>query len=231
MAGGGAPTGARSGIRVLAGVNGAGKSSVVGENVRARGGVYFNPDEATRSILAANPGSSLAEANSAAWNQGRRLLQQAITNRLNYTFETTLGGTTIVGMLGEAVDVGLQVHVTYVGLGSPELHVARVRARVARGGHDIPEAKIRERYVNSRENLVKILPRLSSLDVYDNSAETPPQQARPELRPLLRMEDGKIVQLVPPASIPDWAKPIIMAAMKNELGPTEPPPGMGRPRC
>ncbi|CAN5853822.1 hypothetical protein BH11GEM2_BH11GEM2_35690 [soil metagenome] len=213
---------------MLAGVNGAGKSTVVGENLRAQGGEYFNPDEATKNILAANPGSSLAEANSTAWGQGTRLLQHAITNGLDYTFETTLGGTTIVRMLGDAIDTGLQVHVAYVGLQSPEMHIARVRARVARGGHDIPEEKIRERYDKSRQHLIEVLPRLSSLDLYDNSIESPPEQARPELRPLLRMEDGKIVYLDPPLSIPDWAKPVVMAAMKIGMGPIVPPPGMGR---
>ena len=38
-------------ITVLAGVNGAGKSSVAGNYIRQTGGDYYNPDEATREIL------------------------------------------------------------------------------------------------------------------------------------------------------------------------------------
>ena len=44
------------GIYVLAGTNGAGKSSVAGAEFRARGVDYFDPDETARRILAANPG-------------------------------------------------------------------------------------------------------------------------------------------------------------------------------
>ena len=53
-------------VYVLAGVNGAGKSSVGGAAIRGFGGEYFNPDEAARQILRANPGLTQTEANSVA---------------------------------------------------------------------------------------------------------------------------------------------------------------------
>ena len=59
---------------------------------RQAGADYFNPDEATARILAANPDISTAEANSAAWHEGKRLLERAIAERLDFAFETTLGG-------------------------------------------------------------------------------------------------------------------------------------------
>lgn len=203
----------RPSIFVLAGTNGAGKSSVVGATVRRRGASYFNPDEATQSILAKNPGCSLAEANAAAWEQGRRLLERAIVERLDYAFETTLGGNTIPDMLERALDSGMDVAIWYVGLESPELHIARVRARVARGGHDIPAGKIRERYERGRLNLIRLLPKLTELRVYDNSVAADPAsgiQPRPTL--VLRTERGKAVETCPLAEVPSWAKPIVRAA-------------------
>jgi ABC-type cobalamin/Fe3+-siderophores transport system ATPase subunit len=53
-------------IYVLAGTNGAGKSSIIGAMIRKQGTAYFNPDEATKKILAARTGITLDEANSAA---------------------------------------------------------------------------------------------------------------------------------------------------------------------
>jgi len=209
-----AKTGRRGRLFVLAGVNGAGKSSVAGEAVRAAGGEYFNPDEATARILSANPGATLSAANAAAWLQGRRLLERAIAERLDYAFETTLGGTTITRLLGNALDAGLEVHVRYVGLEGVDLHIARVRARFAAGGHDIPEEKIRERYVQSRRNLIRLLPRLTDLTVFDNSAEQPPMQGgRPEPSLLLHTALGAMLKIAPLNSIPAWAKPIVMAAL------------------
>src|SRR6185295_8261478 len=91
---------------------------------------YFNPDEAAELIRAANPGITLEESQSAAWDEGRRLLERAINERLDYAFETTLGGRTIAALLEEAMEAGIEVRIWYVGLTNAELHIARVRARV-----------------------------------------------------------------------------------------------------
>src|SRR5207249_6832873 len=88
-------------LHVLAGVNGAGKSSIGGASLRSFGGEYYNPDEAARALMAANPALSQVEANGAAWHQGRRLLERALAERLDYAFETTLGANTIPRLLAE----------------------------------------------------------------------------------------------------------------------------------
>ncbi len=200
---------------MLAGTNGAGKSSVAGAMFRRSGADYFNPDEATARILAANPGITTAEANSAAWQQGKRLLERAISERLDFAFETTLGGHTISALLQEALAAGIEVRIWFVGLSSPELHVARVRSRVARGGHDIPEEKIRERYDRSRMNVIELMPRLTELRVYDNSFEADPHTGRaPQPTLMLHLTKGKIVEMVDLAETPQWAKALVAAAVK-----------------
>src|SRR5512142_355527 len=109
-------------IYVLAGTNGAGKSSIGGAMLVEQGVDYFNPDEAAARIRAANPGMSPAEAQSAAWQQGKRLLERAISERLDYAFETTLGGNTIPALLHNALSASIEVRIWYVGLASAELH-------------------------------------------------------------------------------------------------------------
>jgi predicted ABC-type ATPase len=206
----------RRSISVLAGTNGAGKSSVAGAALRARGGEYFNPDEAARRILEVEPGLGMEEANSRAWLHGKRLLEQAIAKRGEFAFETTLGGNTIPELLQRAHKNGLDVRMWYVGLESPELHIDRVRARVARGGHDIPEAKIRERYDRSRTNLIRLLPILTELWVFDNSEEGGPAQngiADPRL--ILHVVDGLIVEASDTGQVPGWAKPVFAAALRQ----------------
>ena len=201
-------------IYVLAGTNGAGKSSIAGATFRRRGVEAFDPDAAARLILARLPGLSQVEANSAAWHQGKRLLERAIAERASFAFETTLGGATITALLERALASGLDVRVWYVGLGSVELHLARVRARVAAGGHDIPEATVRRRFHDSRLNLIRLLPRLTELRVYDNSAEADPRAGvAPEPRLLLHVARGRIVAAGPLGDTPAWAKPILAAAM------------------
>jgi predicted ABC-type ATPase len=197
-------------------VNGAGKSSIGGAAIRGFGGEYFNPDEAARQILKANPWLTQVDANSVAWQQGRRLLEKAIAERLDFAFETTLGGSTIAQLLAAAARRGIEVHVWYAGLWSPELHIERVRARVRRGGHDIPESDIRRRYHHSRLNLVELLPLLTSLRVYDNSAEADPVAGvTPTPLLVLELERGAIVNSVDLTRTPEWAKPIVAAALKT----------------
>ncbi|MCB9764824.1 MAG: ZTL protein [Alphaproteobacteria bacterium] len=207
-------------IYVLAGTNGAGKSSIGGAVFRARGADYFNPDEVTRRILAAGHASTLSEANSLAWHEGRRLLERAIRERKTHAFETTLGGRTITSLLLLAATRGIAVRVWYAGLESPELHLQRVRARVARGGHNIPESKIRGRFDASRENLVKLIPTLDALRVFDNSQEADPKTGQaPQPRLLLWMERGSIIapDRSALADTPPWAKPIVAAGLKRHL--------------
>lgn len=202
-------------IYVLAGTNGAGKSSIAGAMFLAKGAEYFNPDEVASRIRSANSGLTGAEANSAAWNQGKRLLQRAIAERLSFAFETTLGGNTIPALLGSALSAGLDVRIWYVGLSGVEVHIARVRARVGKGGHAIPEHKIRERYDRSRLNLIRLMPRLTELLVYDNSIEADPDAGeRPEPKLLLHMALGKICSSRDLQVIPKWAKPILATALK-----------------
>lgn len=213
-------------ILVLAGTNGAGKSSVAGEALAQAGTVYYNPDQATRRYRAA--GLSLDEANARAWHQGRKQLERAIRERLDYAFETTLGGRTLTGLLLDAAERGLRVRVWYVGLASPELHIQRVRERVARGGHDIPEQKIRDRWDTSRQNLVRLLPHLAELAVWDNSAPADPQAGEvPEPVRILAMQDGGIRYLCPLEDVPAWAKPVVAAALECHREANRQPNGPG----
>lgn len=201
----------RARIFVLAGVNGSGKSSVGGAAFRRSGTEYFDPDEATRRILAANPQTTEADANAAAWAQGKRMLERAIASRLDFAFETTLGGETIKDLLLGACAAGIEVAIWYAGLATPELNIERVRARVAAGGHDIPEDAIRRRYESSRRHLIELLPYLAELRVHENSAPADPLP-RPEL--LLHMRGGKVVSHADLATVPKWAKPILAAALR-----------------
>ena len=202
-------------IFVLAGVNGAGKSSVGGAALLAHEVPYFNPDLAARVLLQSNPGMDQESANAHAWAIGRDGLVRALGAGLNFAFETTLGANTLTDMLLAGAGAGAQVHVWYAGLSSPELHMQRVKERVAAGGHNIPEQKIRERYVTSRANLVRLMPHLASLRVFDNSADADPkkrQAPRPVL--LLQMAAGRIVSHIALGQVPQWAKPILVAAME-----------------
>lgn len=201
-------------ITVIAGVNGAGKSSLAGAKLRRDGADYFNPDEVARDLRADNPGLSETEANGQAWQMGYEQLLRAISEGQDFSFETTLGGNTICQTLHDAIDRGEAVRVFFVGLASPELHIARVAARVSRGGHPIPAAKIRERWISAIHNVMGLIPRCTAVVVFDNSAEdigSGPSPVR-----LFSLHGDHFVS--PPVDpMPDWAKPLASVAITRTL--------------
>nr|WP_217283594.1 AAA family ATPase [Aquabacterium terrae] len=207
-------------ILVLAGVNGAGKSSVGGALLAEHGLTWFNPDSLARELIASH-GLAPADANARAWTFGRQRLEAAIAGGLNHAFETTLGATTIPELLEQA-SRSHDVVMLYCGLGSLEQHLERVRQRVVQGGHDIPEAKIRERWLSSRANLVRLLPVLARLQVFDNSIDVAPGEDIPDPRLVLEMAGGRVGFPAPGdaaalRATPPWARPILQAAF--ELAP------------
>ena len=199
-------------ILVLAGVNGAGKSSVGGANLRAKGQDWYNPDEIAREMRLRFPEREPRDVDSQVWREGLNRLKHAIRTNTNFAFETTLGGNSITATLLDAIAAGVPVRVWYCGLGSPELHIARVAARVARGGHDIPEQKIRERYVSSMRNLCRLAPGLDKLAVYDNAMPLG-SNGLPDIRELVSVESGRIMRL--DTNMPDWAKPVAAVCLQH----------------
>ncbi|NYT44043.1 hypothetical protein H0A64_04270 [Alcaligenaceae bacterium] len=203
----------RPALYVLAGVNGAGKSSIGGYHLTQAGLAWFNPDTFARALVLENQYSQ-QDANAQAWQESVRRLDEAIQNLRSFAFETTLGGLTIAHKLAAATQTH-DVMIWYCGLRSPEQHIARVKLRVTQGGHDIPETKIRERWNSSVQNLIALMPRLAHLRVYDNSLQVDTGAAIPDPLLLLELAQGRRrfpATIQEAANTPDWAKPILEAA-------------------
>ena len=204
---------------VLAGVNGAGKSSIGGHLIERDGLTWFNPDTFARELKAAT-GCDQETANAHAWQEGVLRLDEAIAKGLNHAFETTLGGKTVTAKILEATKTH-DVLIWFCGLSSPELHIARVNARVSSGGHPIPEEKIRERYPLAQLNLIKLMPHVAYIQVYDNSTEAAAEGTVPDPLLVLEMENSEVIFPAPDdlnalQRVPEWTKSILEAALRNK---------------
>lgn len=171
-----------------------------------------------RQLRELHPDLSQAEANALAWTAGRDRLDTAIEQGHDYVFETTLGGNTIPRLLADAASHGHRVVTWYVGLDSPETHIRRVEARVQRGGHPIPENKIRERFTRSLENLISLLPVLHECRLFDNSYSVDmDKDEAPKPESLLHLRDGEILESIDLQRVPDWAKPVFAACLRDRF--------------
>jgi predicted ABC-type ATPase len=206
-------------LYVLAGVNGAGKSSIGGFLLTQAGLSWFNPDTFARELIAAT-GCDVDSANAHAWHESVRRLDEAVAKRQTHAFETTLGGRTVAAKI-QAAAATHDVIIWFCGLDSPERHLDRVRARVSQGGHDIPEAKIRARYPQAQHNLIALMPHVAHLRVYDNSVEAAPGDPVPDPVLVMELDAGRLIY--PAASdrralerTPEWAKALLEAALSLE---------------
>jgi predicted ABC-type ATPase len=159
-------------IVVIAGPNGAGKTSSAPELLLDTVGIelFVNADVIAQGLAGFKP-------ELAAFEAGRILLdrvEQLGQAGENFAVESTLSGRTLARRLTKLLARGYETHIVYLWLPSPELAVARVRQRVASGGHDVPGADVRRRFWRSLVNFDRVYRSLAtSWRVYDGSSLRP----------------------------------------------------------
>ena len=129
---------------ILAGCNGSGKTTA---SYNGLPGIFdcsefVNSDEFAKSLAPFNPESVPVQASRYMLLKTKYLFAK----RMDFSIETTLATRSLVKMVKAARAQGYFVTVFYMWLSSPELAIARIRARVDAGGHFIPEETVRRRY-------------------------------------------------------------------------------------
>jgi predicted ABC-type ATPase len=103
-------------------------------------------------------------------------LKELSSRKSDFAFETTMASRSFAPWLQRLIDEGYRLHLVFLWLSSPETAIARVRARVQAGGHDVPEATIRRRYARGTRNFLDLYrPLASTWRVYDNSSAEGPR--------------------------------------------------------
>ncbi len=135
---------------IVAGPNGAGKTTFAREFLPREGGIlnFVNAD-----LIAA--GLSPLRPEAAALAAGRLFLHELdrlAELRENFAFESTLSGLTYLAKLRSWKTHGYRIEVVYLKLRTPEIALKRIAARVKQGGHDVPTADVKRRFVRSWKN-------------------------------------------------------------------------------
>jgi predicted ABC-type ATPase len=151
-------------LTLIAGPNGAGKSTIT-RFVEIDGiERLLDPDAIAHRI---NP-DDLAKAAIAAGREVIRRQTEYFRAGLSYAVETTLAGSR-VNLAEDARKHGFEVHLLYVGIDTPELSILRIRERVRRGGHLVPDDDVRRRYGRSMQNAAQLTLSADIARLYDNS--------------------------------------------------------------
>ena len=159
-------------IVIIAGPNGAGKTTFAREFLPKEAGC---PDFINVDLIAA--GLSPFEPERAAVRAGRLMLQE-IHRRArggeSFALETTLSGRQYARLIPSWRAAGYHVKLIFLSLPTVELALARVKARVAQGGHDVPQDVVRRRFDRGLRQLREVYqPLVNNWVLYDNSGPTP----------------------------------------------------------
>lgn len=76
---------------------------------------------------------------------------------MTFTFETVMSSRDKVDLLCKAQQLGYRTYLYYVATEDPIINISRVKARVRRGGHWVPEDKIVSRYSASLDLLLRFI--------------------------------------------------------------------------
>jgi predicted ABC-type ATPase len=157
-------------LYLFAGSNGAGKTTFARAYLRQLDPIprFLNADELARGLSPLNPGSVSIRA-------GKLLLSEMNTclkSGESFGLESTLSGTTHIRILKQAKALGYLIELHYLWIPSPELAIRRIRQRVKKGGHPIPDTDVRRRFSRSLRNLTKIYaPLADSWQIWDNQSK------------------------------------------------------------
>jgi predicted ABC-type ATPase len=133
---------------IIAGPNGSGKSTLAYEFEHETGYVYLSADLIASEIAPENPLSARLEAGRTFFDRVR----YCIDKKESFIAETTLSGRSFVGIMKSLAENGFEVRIAYVFLDTPEMCIHRVKQRVLKGGHDVPDDDIRRRFFRSKRN-------------------------------------------------------------------------------
>jgi len=165
---------------ILGGPNGSGKTSAHAK--LQLDGAWVNADEIAKELTASSDGRVAAMA---AGRAAIMKIREMIETRQSFVFETTLSSQQSINLMRAAKAAGYYVGLYYVALDTVELNIERVKRRVEKGGHDIPEDIIRRRYEGSLQKLAEALRYADEGLLIDNSGIEP--------REIFRLRAGGIV--------------------------------------
>ncbi|MFA5779331.1 MAG: zeta toxin family protein [Elusimicrobiota bacterium] len=159
-------------VYIIAGPNGAGKTTFA---------IKFLPDYAecqhfiNADLIA--QGLSPFFPQIAAIRAGRLVLEQIhkfAEKNVDFAFETTLSGKSYIRLLRTLKKKGYCIHLFFLWIPTTELALARIKERVAEGGHDVPAQDVRRRFHRGIFNLVKFYKQLlDSWMLFNNSKSIP----------------------------------------------------------
>ena len=184
---------------VLAGGNGAGKSTFYKLYLAKYGIKFVNADLIAEDIDSENPeGLSYHAATVAA-----KIREDLILQGVSFCFETVFSHESKIDFLAQAKANGYKIILIFIHLLDSSLNEARVKQRVSEGGHSVPTEKIHSRIPRTLKHIKTALSIVDEVRILDNSFKVDPFQQ------IIVMKSGNYEAKTDP--LPGWARDLLPA--------------------
>lgn len=182
---------------LLAGGNGAGKSTFYQQFLADTGLPFINADILAKHLDVEHPEAASYKAAKLAEKLRLNLLRTGVS----FCFETVFSHPSKIDFLAKAKSNGYEIVLVYIHLITDQLNQARVAQRVAGGGHNVPSDKIIARIPRTMQYVRDALPLVDTVQFYDNSSHSQPFLS------IAMLKNGELQ--MHQEKLPDWAEFIL----------------------
>jgi len=187
----------RKQLWVLAGGNGAGKSTFYRTQLAPLGLPFVNADILAKEVYPQSPEEHSYDAAKLATEIRFRLLHEG----RNFCFETVFSHPSKIDFVAQAKALGYEIILVFIHLDTVSLNQARVAQRLSEGGHNVPDEKVASRIPRLLQNIKKTLPLCDQVRILNNSRIDSPFQQVAVIR-----NGQKLQQEI---ALPNWAKELL----------------------
>ncbi len=181
---------------ILAGGNGAGKSTFYRTQLAPLGLPFINADILAKELYPQSPEEHSYDAAKLATEMRFQLLHEG----RSFCFETVFSHPSKIDFVAQAKALGYEIILVFIHLDTVSLNQARVAQRMSEGGHNVPDEKVASRIPRLLKNIKKTLPLCDQVRVLNNSRIDSPFQQ------VAVICNGQLRQEIP---LPDWAKDLL----------------------
>lgn len=159
-------------VYIISGPNGSGKTTFakrfLPDYVRCPN--FVNADLIAQGLSPFSPRSAAIKAGKLVLGQ----IHEFAKTRVDFAFETTLAGKTYINLFAQLKREGYKLHLFFLWIPDAELAIARIKDRVADGGHNVPARDVRRRFKRSICNFFNLYESLlDSWMLFDNAGSVP----------------------------------------------------------
>lgn len=184
----------RKQLWLLAGGNGAGKSTFYRIQLEPLGLPFINADIIAREIYPDAPEEHSYDAAILAEKLRLGLLHEG----RSFCFETVFSHPSKIDFVAHAKSLGYEIILIFIHLDSERLNRARVMQRVEEGGHNVPSEKIAARIPRAVNHIRAVIPLCDQVRILDNSSAEDP------FRLIATIRNGQREQYE--SELPEWSR-------------------------